>query len=63
MDVNSWVGVVAAATVIVGTAWQIWRDLRKDRVDQERRARAAAVREALLEERLRQIEERDRDAD
>jgi len=63
MDVNSWVGVLSAATVVLATVWQIVRDVRKDRDEQEEAARDEAVRQAVLEERLRQLEGRDRDGD
>ena len=62
MDVNLLLGIVSAATVLAGTTWQIARDLRKDRAEQETAARDEAVRQAVLEERVRQLrEEVDRD--
>jgi len=63
VNVTSWITLACAMPVLAGVGWQILRDLRKDRDEQEERAREAAVRDALVQERLRQLEERGHDDD
>jgi len=61
MDLGNALTLGGLVVVIIGTGWQIARDARKDRDEQERRAREQAVDEALIRERLRYLEERDRE--
>ena len=63
MDVSAWLAGLAAVAAVASASWQIARDVRKDRDEQKEAARAEAVRQAVNEERLRQLEERDRDGD
>lgn len=61
MDVTAWLAGMSALTAVAGVAWQVIRDIRKDRDDQDEAARDEAVRQALIEERLRHVEERGHD--
>lgn len=63
MTPDAWIGVGVGLLTAIGIGWQIRKDIRKDRADQLAAAVAAARTEALLEERVRQLESRDREHD
>jgi Tfp pilus assembly protein FimT len=60
---DAWIGVGVGLLTAVGIGWQIRKDIRKDRAEQLAAAITAARTEALLEERVRQLESRDREHD
>ena len=63
MNASVWVTLACGLPVLASSVWQILRDVRKDHEEQEERAREEAVRDALVERRLRELEGRGDDDD
>jgi hypothetical protein len=50
-------GMLGGCAALSGVGWAIYRDIRKDRKEQNQAATDAAVREALLEARVAKLED------